>query len=490
MQTARSNAVIMPNSEPGPHASRKLAQEGQMRPENAMPVFNGTTRPYRMIPGHQQISGDCSRSRINALQQMEAGWSKHRSTQPCPPQQSNRWGVQCAASLFLPSIKQTSKQQSLRQSQADMLRELLDLPLCLRTRQWHQFIQQFQQSFDLLLSLLGRQQSIRPDHHNFQQALQLLPEIARAIGHIAEASQLCFPFHSGRFSGPSPATGSFGTALFLPLDRRQTGLFRLYGTVKMSLDARSELEEMPDIALVVRFALRLRKCLSNRESTIAHGARTRDALFLQIPQQEGPTVAINGHRRNRCPDLPTMHINHIQIRFPSLTTVLFVQGQRSWRRGLLLVQPFLRLFPCLFNDASYTSQAQIDPVHVFQAGLNFSITGMRFNQQHQNQNRKWSWLLRQQRASQRCFQRLGTRGCPTIHRLTRDTVHTTQLCDQSMFGFRQHLADHVNALLNSATMDHDSSLKMVKVFLSLSPYLSGILFVNFQANCHIGSSSL
>src|SRR5260370_36942351 len=155
MQTARSNAVIMPNSEQGQHASRKLAMDGQMRPENAMPVFNGTTRPYRMIPGHRQISRDCSPSRINALQQMEAGWSKHRSTQPCPPQQGNRWGVQCAASLFLPSKKQTRKQQSLSQSQADRLRELLDLPLCLRTPQRHHFIPQFQQSFDLLFSYLG-----------------------------------------------------------------------------------------------------------------------------------------------------------------------------------------------------------------------------------------------------------------------------------------------------------------------------------------------
>src|SRR5258708_12677658 len=116
MQTARSNAVIMPDSEQGQHASRMLAMDGQMRPENAMPVFNGTTRPYRMIPGHQQISRDCSPSRINALQQMEAGWSKHRSTQPCPPQQSNRWGVQSPPTLFLPSINQPSNHQTSSQT--------------------------------------------------------------------------------------------------------------------------------------------------------------------------------------------------------------------------------------------------------------------------------------------------------------------------------------------------------------------------------------
>ena len=214
--------------------------------------------------------------------------------------------------------------------------------------------------------------------------------------------------------------------------------------------------------------------LSNRESPITCSARTRDALLLHLPPQECPTVAINGHRRNRCPDLPTMHINHIQRRFPWLTTVLFVHSQRSGRRGLLLVQPCLRCKPCLFHDASYTSQAQIDPVHVVHAGLNFSIAGMRFNQQRQNQSRKWSWLLRQQRASQRCFQGLGTRGCPTIQRLTRDTLHMTQLCDHSMFGFRQHLTDPVNALLNRATMVPVSCLRTV-MFLTCSPSLSGIL---------------
>jgi hypothetical protein len=50
----------------------------------------------------------------------------------------------------------------------------------------------------------------------------------------------------------------------------------------------------------------------------------------------------------------------------------------------------------------------------------------------------------------------------------------------------QHSFDLALALLY-ATMDQGSSLKMV-IFLTISPYLSGILCVNTFVKCHIGSS--
>jgi len=185
-----------------------------------------------------------------------------------------------------------------------------------------------------------------------------------------------------------------------------------------------------------------------------------------------------------------VHINHIQIGFAALATVLFVQCQGAGSAGLLLVQPALGTLSCFFDDASDPSQAQIDPMHASQTRLNGSITGTRFDQQRQNQCvNRGSRLRGTHLASQGFFQCLDSSGRPTIQRLTRDAVCTTQLTDQPMTGVRQHLTDHVNALLNSATMDHASSLKMVKGFLSFSPYLSGILFVNFLVNCHIGSSS-
>jgi len=48
MGTTRSNAVIMPNSEQGEHPSRESAMNGQMRPDNALPIFHGTTK-YKHI---------------------------------------------------------------------------------------------------------------------------------------------------------------------------------------------------------------------------------------------------------------------------------------------------------------------------------------------------------------------------------------------------------------------------------------------------------
>ena len=129
MKTARSNAVIMPNSEQSEHASRKGAMNGQMRPDNTMPIFNGATGSDRLIPGSQQIGRACSPSRVNAVQQVLAGRTKHGSPQPCPRQQSDRLRAQDVRGLLLHRIKPASKQQGLGQSQADLFREHLDLPL-------------------------------------------------------------------------------------------------------------------------------------------------------------------------------------------------------------------------------------------------------------------------------------------------------------------------------------------------------------------------
>ena len=101
MKTARSNAVIMPNGEQSEHASRKGAMNGQMRPDNAMPIFHGTTGSDGLIPGRQQLGRDGSPSRVNALQQVLAGRTKHGSTQPCPRQQSDRLALPRGARLAL-----------------------------------------------------------------------------------------------------------------------------------------------------------------------------------------------------------------------------------------------------------------------------------------------------------------------------------------------------------------------------------------------------
>jgi hypothetical protein len=59
MHTTRSHPVMMPNGEQGQQTGGKRAMDGHRRPEHALPVFHRTTRPHRVIPGHQHISGLC-----------------------------------------------------------------------------------------------------------------------------------------------------------------------------------------------------------------------------------------------------------------------------------------------------------------------------------------------------------------------------------------------------------------------------------------------
>src|SRR5258706_11457268 len=136
MKSTRSNPVIVPNSQQSEHASRKLAMNGQMRPYHAMPIFNRTTGSDGLIPGAEHVGGICSPSQWNALQQFFAGWTKHGSSQPCPRQQSQRLGPQDARSMLLHRIKLPGKQQGLRQSQAELFGEHLDLALQDRYGQW------------------------------------------------------------------------------------------------------------------------------------------------------------------------------------------------------------------------------------------------------------------------------------------------------------------------------------------------------------------
>ena len=84
MGTTRSNPVIMPNSQQREHPSREFAMNSQMRPDNAMPIFHGTTGAHRLIPGSQKARGDCSPSGANTLQQVLAGWTKYGPTPGFP----------------------------------------------------------------------------------------------------------------------------------------------------------------------------------------------------------------------------------------------------------------------------------------------------------------------------------------------------------------------------------------------------------------------
>src|SRR6266446_1182180 len=490
MRSSWSLAMVMPNSQQRQEVRRQGAMNGQMRSDNAMPIFDGTTGPYGLIPGGQKRMRNSLPGRVNALQQVSSGRTQHGSTQPRPRQQSDGLGSQLLVCLFLYHIKSASKQQRLRQSQTDLLREHLKLPLQRRSGRWHQLIQQVQHADDLALTEFTVEQAIRLGHDHLQQSVQFLAEIAHSISYIAHLRKACLLFSHGRLGTPSSCSYAICRSFGLPLDGEQTILFSLYRPVQASLDLRRHMEEVPDIPLMTALCVSLTQGFLDRPSSIAHCTRTVDPLLLHIPQQQGPTLAIDRYGRNAGPDLSTVDINHVQIGLTTLAAVLFIQGQGALRTGLLLTQPRSSTLPSFFDDANDLSQAQMNPMQFPQTRLNAPITGMRFDQLRQNQRGKCFSLLGWQGVvSQRFFQCLPSCCRPTVQGLTRYLVRTTQLTDQPIHGVRQHLTDHAHALLNSATMVHVSSLRTVMVF-TFSPYLSGILPVNFLVNCHIGSSSL
>jgi hypothetical protein len=129
MKAARSNPVMMPESEQSTRTSRKGAMHGQMRPDNALPMFDGTPGSHGLIPDIEKVGRDRSPSRINALKHVFPRRTKHGSMRPCPRQQSHCRRSQGASGLLLNGIQSASKPQGLGQSQADLFREHLDLPL-------------------------------------------------------------------------------------------------------------------------------------------------------------------------------------------------------------------------------------------------------------------------------------------------------------------------------------------------------------------------
>src|SRR5216683_2910508 len=444
MRTTRSDLVMMPNGEQGEHPSRECAMNSQMRSDNAVPIFHSTTSANGLIPGSQKARGDCSPGRVNALQQVLASWTKHGPTQPCPRQQSDRLRSQDARGLFLDRIQSSSNQQGLRQSQTNLLRKHAKLPLQSRSGRRHQFIQQLQHGDDLALTVFTAEQAIRQGDDHLQQGVQFLTEIAHSISDIAHLSKARFLLSQTGFGTPSSSSSPVCQRVSLSLDGEQTILFCLNGS-----------------------------------ASITDRAHTADSLFLQIPHEPRPTFSIDLDRGHSGPNLPAVDINHIQIGLSALAAVLFIQGQRARSSGLLLTQPPLSTLPGFFDDANNASQAQMNPMQFAQTRLHAPITGMRFDQQRQNHKGNRLILLRWQVVvSQGFFQCLTSCCRPTVQGLTRYLVRTTQLTHLPMSGVRQHLTDHAHSLLNSATMVHVSSLRTV-LFFTFSPYLSGILFVNF-----------
>src|SRR5689334_14747875 len=82
MESTRSYPAMMPDGQQREKARRKGAMDGHMRPDNAVPMFHGAPGAHRSIPGSQKLRGNGLPRRVNALQQMLAGWAMHCPTHP------------------------------------------------------------------------------------------------------------------------------------------------------------------------------------------------------------------------------------------------------------------------------------------------------------------------------------------------------------------------------------------------------------------------
>ncbi len=318
--------MVMPNSQQRQEVRRQGAMNGQMRSDNAMPIFDGTTGPHGLIPAGQKRLRTGLPGRVNALQQVMSGRTQHGSTQPGPRQQSDGLGSQVLVCLFLYHIQSSRKQQRLRQSQTDLLGEHLKLPLQRRRGRWDQLIQQIQHGDDLALTEFTAEQAVRLGHNHLQQGVQFVAEIAHPISDIAHLSKAGLLLSHGRFGTPAACSDALCGSFGVPLDGAQPLLFALDRPIQASLDLRRHMEEVPDVPLVPALCANLTHGFLDCPPSITYRTRTGDALLLQIPQQQGPTFAVNRYRRNAGPDLSTVHINHVQIGLPPLAAVLFIQG--------------------------------------------------------------------------------------------------------------------------------------------------------------------
>src|ERR1700693_5605027 len=108
MKTTRSNPVIMPKSQQSEHTSRKRAMNGQMRPDNAMPIFNGTTCPDGLLPGREQGLCHLLPNWLNALYQHVGGGTQDGAAQPGPCQKAYGLWSQLSVCHMLDSLEPVS----------------------------------------------------------------------------------------------------------------------------------------------------------------------------------------------------------------------------------------------------------------------------------------------------------------------------------------------------------------------------------------------
>ncbi|HYA99421.1 MAG TPA: hypothetical protein VED37_04315 [Ktedonobacteraceae bacterium] len=322
-------------------------------------------------------------------------------------------------------------------------------------------------------------------HDRLQETMQFAEQIGAALGdpaHLLKLGQMSGHITFGR---PSACFLSLRDPLRLVLDRLHLLLQGSPLPIQAPLHLGGQMQEMPDIALMAAQRLRLLERVCNRPPAIADGGVQSQPLVLQIPQDQRPALAIDGHRGQTGPHQGTVDIDHIEVGFSTSAAILLIQGQGTLAQRNQLLQAALGLLSGALHNGADRPQAELHAQQFVQTGLNAAIAGMAFHQQRQDGSLKrgspfdWGWL-----DLQAVLQGLHSFLFPPIQRLPRDLLLAAAFTQQAMLlRMGQQFADPLDTLFDCATMGHESSLNLVKGFVFFSPYLSGILFVN----CHIGS---
>src|SRR5712692_1657213 len=292
MNTAWSDLMIMPDSQESQHASRERAMHGQVGPHHAVPILHRAAFSHGALPDLQQGLSGFSPGRIQALQQVLAGWTQQGATRPGPSQQMHSFWSQSLIGLLLGFIEASGKEQQMRKRQTPLLAQSLDLLLHDGHGLLLQVLQQGKLRFQFLLTLAAAQHPcllMRSEYHDVQQAWQFLRQMANGRSSVPGLSGALLVCSDVRQRRSSTGFLALSHPLGLSLDDRQAVLHLVPGSIATPLDWGSGLQHMPDIALVVLQPLHLVKCFLNSSPSITDTALAEQSLLVQIPPHQRPT---------------------------------------------------------------------------------------------------------------------------------------------------------------------------------------------------------
>src|SRR5947209_1558210 len=190
---------------------------------------------------------------------------------------------------------------------------------------------------------------------------------------------------------------------------------------------------MPYIAVMGLLRRHRRHGFPNGSAPITDRGLPVQPVLLHLPQQQDPALSIHRHWTGTGPDRPTVHIDDIEVGFPTLAAIQFIQRQRPLRLRRMASDPVLGRLACALNHGRNLAQAHALAQQSPQALLDASIAGMTFEQQGQNRalQRTWSGCSLGWRSKSR-FQARQPFGFPTVEGLASDPELLTQSTDESI----------------------------------------------------------